>query len=135
MRDWIRRFGDAIEAPLRRRQMTLQERRNAVSGETEFVEALASLNICDTVSQAVYRSLQSVAVVPNFVVRPDDELHGVFGLLDEDLDDFVESLFEDLAIPLPSSSELIREPSVRNVKDLSEFVNRYYARVDRSKTE
>lgn len=67
-------------------------------------------------------------VGPHYIVKPDDELDRVYGLVDLDLEDAVLVIADRAGARLPKSSDLdeLKTRGVRTVDDLLRFLEPYF---------
>lgn len=117
-------------SPWRERQARLQISRGTAYGKQEFVDQLRKDGVNMEVGNCVYVRIQGIADIPAFSIRPEDSMHKIFGVVDEDLDDLAQEILSDLGIPKSPTGECGVEVPVFDctIRDLALFVNDYYLR-------
>jgi hypothetical protein len=73
---------------------------------------------------SVYQYLQKWMNRADFSVKPTDNIAGVYGIVDEDLDDFVVQIAEVNHLELPENADYWHTP-VATVEDLVRFVSTF----------
>jgi hypothetical protein len=116
---WMTRVLQLFEAPLRRRQQRLMQTRLDYR-KSEFCDHFGNDS---SVASVVWDTLQKEAVVEGFKPKPGDDLHQVFGLMDEDLDDVALRILTECGcrVPLPTETAAMRP--VTTTADLVSFVS------------
>ncbi len=109
-----------FQRPLVRRQQSLMRSR----GDYRKQDFCSFFDVVSRSPSLVWDALCSEAVVPGFRPKPNDDLQEVFGLAEEDLDDFVLSILRMCGLRVPAPEETSALPPVRTVADLVLFVSR-----------
>lgn len=103
--------------------LRIRDRRIAASrlGETfdTFCESFTADEAALDVLQAVYGMFQNWC---SFPIRADDDIAGVYGMVDEDLDDAVLEVRSECGRQLPPEEEIQQTSSVVTVRDFVRFV-------------
>lgn len=113
-----------VQWPLVRRQERLMATRRAYS-LADFAAYFDQSKVSEKATEAVWRVLQEVAVVPDFKPFPGDSIHETFGLTDEDLaEEVVQPVLGSLGAHEPSAEEMERMSPLVTVDDLVRFVSK-----------
>lgn len=115
---WWSWLGRLVELPFSAPQHRLMRERNDY-GKDDFIR---SFSVDAQISNAVWDGLSREAVVKGFKPMPTDDLQRVFGLAEEDLDDFVLQILVQCGCRIPDSAETSAMSPVRTVGDLVAFV-------------
>lgn len=117
MRKTMRRL---IEGPFEDRQEKLAAQRQTWTFE-QFRSAAPS-TVPEAMLREIWDSLRRESAIDDFRPSPEDELVHVFGLADEDLDEFVQGILRrcNCRVPPPSETSLMKP--VNTVADLVDFV-------------
>jgi hypothetical protein len=92
-------------------------------GFEEFSSQLAGLDLPSSIQRSVFDFLRKRVRVPDFPVRPADELGRVYGIVEDDVYDAAREIAEGCGKMLPErSDENVR--SIRTVTDLVRYVAR-----------
>lgn len=118
MRAGIKKLVSLLELPFSRRQKHAMERRSGVSLE-EFRSGFPE---AEKEAEELWKELQSVAVVDGFCPAPDDDLLGMYGLADEDLDEVIVCALSRLGYQVPKPEEIKDMEAVRTVNDAVLFL-------------
>jgi hypothetical protein len=113
----------AFNAWLHYRQRKLAQAREG-QGFNEFAPYFSGEGIPLYKLREVFLYFQNWQTVKNFPVNADDDICGVYGICDEDLDDAVEELAKAWGVQLLDPAESLRMPPVRTVADLVRFLAR-----------
>lgn len=128
---WLWRVGETIgrivERPLRRRQEALQHVRLGQTSNT-FIAELRDTGVSEVVSRAVFRRVQQLAVVEHFVVRREDVISDVFGVVGDDLIELADSILRDLGVPFPKTADTDSDKPIKTVQELAAWVEKYFTR-------
>lgn len=118
---WLAKLLSLVDRPLKR-QVRLMEIDKDRTPEG-FVRACAELRVDEDICREVLSALRGLAALEAFVPAAQDDLLGIFGLADEDLDDdLVLPLLSRLSCKVPTPGETAEMPPVRTVGDLVRFL-------------
>jgi hypothetical protein len=112
-----------IEGPFRGRQLKLMSSRKNYS-QQQFTDYFISLDVTNNLSNIVWNELRAESSIDNFKPSPDDNIVFVFGLYEEDFEEFLVNLADRCDKKLPSESELKNMAAINTVQDLIIFLSK-----------
>lgn len=87
----------------------------------DYIQYFEGKNLSKKLALDVHEYLSDWMSQPDFPVRPSDNLSNVYGIVDEDLEDFIQAITETNGLKLPENSDYWLTPVV-TVEDLVSFV-------------
>jgi hypothetical protein len=115
-------FGPPIWFYKRRRFRLLAKARQGWS-ICQFVRSFDYRRTDTKIIRAVYEGFQEWAIGANFPVKADDSISDIYGMVDEDLDDFAEEVAAKTNRSLTNTTSNPYFGKVETVKDLVIFLN------------
>jgi hypothetical protein len=112
-----------IEGPFGGRQLKLMSSRKNYS-QQQFTDYFISLDVTNNLSNIVWNELRAESSIDNFKPSPDDNIVFVFGLYEEDFEEFLVNLADRCDKKLPSESELKNMAAINTVQDLIIFLSK-----------
>ena len=92
----------------------------------KFTEHFARLGVSVSLAAAVRGYLRSWMSDDGFPVRPEDDLHLIYGMVDEDLDEMIIKLSMENDLEIPEDTTYFPKP-IATVDDVIRFIDSFHA--------